>query len=197
MNDKAKYIPYHTRHKLYKYTTIIIITLLLGVYPSKNANGTGERLFYARLDIKYSDNRVKKSNFIMIPSDNEFRSVNFTYRLISGTADYAHNDPNIPIEKRAEHNAIQCLLEQYGLKSIKSKSTYFNNSGHNETVVSYEGLVKLPCKIIKKKFNKKNNACTITIKIAFSPIAFPDQWSMLKLKYKIQQFINNIISLFK
>ncbi len=177
------------------YFIILIIILIL--YPLKSVNGTETRLFYARVDIQYTNNRIKKSNLIMIPAENDFREKKITHVVISGTAGSLHNNPKVSIETRAAHNAIQLLLEKHGLKSLKSKSTTFNNSNHNDIVMSYEGYVKLPWKIIKKKFDKKNKLCTITIKIAFAPTTFPDKWQILKFKYKIKQLFKNFILLFK
>ncbi len=193
-NKKAKCIPHATRCRIPLFILIIII---FNLTSPKIAKSTETRIFYARIDIKYSDNRIKKSNFLMVPAENDFRAANFTYVLISGTANSAYNSRKLSLETAAEHNAIKYLLEQYGLKSVKSRSTDINNSGHTEMVISYEGAVKLPCKILKKKFDKKKGILTITIKIAFSPIAFPDKWSMLRLKRKIYQFFRNFILMFK
>ncbi len=175
----------------------IILIILLSFYPFKIVNGAETRLFYARVDIKYIDNRIKKSNLIMVPAENDFRMKKLTHVVISGTADSSHNNPELSIETRAADNAIQLLLERQGLKSLKSKLTTFSNSTHNEIVMSYEGTVKLPWKIIKKKFDKKNKLCTITIEIEFAPTTFPDKWQMQRFKYKIKQFFKNFILLFK
>ncbi len=176
---------------------LIFLIILLIFYPFKSVNGTETRLFYARVDIQYSNNRIKRSNLIMIPAENDFRPKKLTHVVISGTAGLSHNNPELSIETRAADSAIQLLLERQGLKSLKSNSTTFNNSTHNEIVMSYEGTVKLPWKIIKKKFDKKNKLCTITIDIEFAPTTFPDKWQMLRFKYKIKQLFKNFILLFK
>jgi len=190
----AKYIPQLLKNRLY---IIILLIFLLPLPPFMTVSKAGTRVFYARIDIKYSDGRIKKSNFLMVPAENDFRAANFTSVFITGTADFSHSVSEVSIETQAKHNAIKCLLEQRGLKSIKSKSTTVNNLQHTEFVLSYEGSVKLPLKIIKKKIDKQNNLCAIALEIEFAPIAFPDKWPILKFKYKIKQIFNNFISLFK
>ncbi len=191
---KYFYLPFLIRPRI---SYFIILIVLLCFFPSKMVNGTETRLFYARVDIKYSNNRIKKSNLLMVPAENDFRTKKLAHVVISGTAGFSHSNPELSIETRAADNAIQLLLERQGLKSLKSKLTTLNNSTHNEIVMSYEGIVKLPWKIIKKKFDKKNKLCTITIDIEFAPTTFPDRWQTQRFKYKIKQMFNNFILLFK
>ena len=209
-----KYAPVHTTLQLVKKTScmvnfivsiglrsrtyyFILLIILLSLYPFQSVNGNDSRLFYARLDIQYSNNRIKKSNLLLIPAENDFRPKKLTPVVISGTAGFSHNNPELSIETRAADCAIQLLLEKHGLKSLKSKLTTFNNSTHSDIVMSYEGYVNLPWKIIKKQFDKKNKLCTITIEIEFAPATFPDKWKMQRFKYKIKQLFKNFILLFK
>ncbi|GEM_PF-1290400 len=194
IKDSAKHIPKLLNHRPY---ILILLILLLILPPLSTRSNAESRLYYARIDIKYSDNKIEKSNFIMVPVENDFRAENFTSVFIKGTANFSYSIPGISIETQAEHNAIKRLLKQRGLKSIKSKSTSSNKLQHNEIVMSYEGVVKLPLKMINKKIDKQKNTCTISIEIEFAPIAFPDRWSMLKFKYKIKQILNHFILLFK
>ncbi len=191
---RAKYIPKLLKHRPF---ILILLVLLLILPPLSTITKAESRLYYARIDIKYSDNKIEKSNFLMVPAENDFRAENFTSVFIKGTANFSHSIPGISIETRAEHNALKCLLEQRGLKSMKSKSSFSNNLQHNEIVMSYEGVVKLPLTIINKKMDKQKNICTLSLKIEFAPIAFPDKWSILKFKYKIKQILNHFILLFK
>ncbi|MEA1969605.1 MAG: hypothetical protein U9N77_15470 [Thermodesulfobacteriota bacterium] len=188
----ANYIPNPTIFIL--FLSIIFTSVLL--YPLK-ADGQSEiKIFYARFDIKYSNNTIEKSNLLIIPAENDFRAEKFTTMIISGHADYSTTNAKTDIKTRAKHNAVKALLEHHGLKSLKSKSSKINNFFHNETVMSYEGAVKLPCQIVDVTFDKKHGGCRIKIKIEFAATAFPDKWRILQIKQKIEQTIDDILSLF-
>ncbi|MBF0205237.1 MAG: hypothetical protein HQK67_13280, partial [Desulfamplus sp.] len=166
-------------------------------------------VYYVRFDVKSVDNRIERSNLLIVPSNNEFRQEKFTLFLISGSADYsASGAKGLDIQTRAAHNAIKNFLETNGLQSVKSQSTTVNGLAHDntlehvrtmvndQTVVSFEGAVKLPYRMVKSSFDKEIGVYSVTIEIAFAPLAFPDKWEEMLLKYKMRSFFEEFKSFF-
>lgn len=154
-------------------------------------------VYYVRFDIKSANNRIERSNLLMVPAENEFRMENFTSFVISGGADYtASGKPGMAIQTRAEHNAIKNFLEIHGLESVKSQSTTVNGLAHSETVVSFEGAIRLPHRTVSSSFDADSGLYTVTIEISFAPLAFPDKWPEMQLKYKIRTLFRKMMSIF-
>lgn len=166
-------------------------------------------VYYVRFDVKSVDNRIERSNLLIVPSENEFRQEKFTTFIISGSADYSATDANgLDIQTRAIHNAIKNFLEENGLESVKSQSTTVRGLAqdrtdlhgqtlvNDQTVVSFEGAIKLPYKILSSSFNKEIGIYSVTIQLEFAPLAFPDRWADMRLKHKIKMLLNDFKSFF-
>ncbi|MBF0467359.1 MAG: hypothetical protein HQK61_00495 [Desulfamplus sp.] len=160
-------------------------------------------VYYVRFDIKSVDNRMARSNLLIVPSDNEFRQEGFLDFVISGSADYsATGTKGVDIQTRAAHNAIKNFLEANGLQSVKSQSTTVNGLAHGQsmvngqTVVSFEGAVKLPYKVIQGSFNKQTGIYSVTIELSFAPLAFPDKWKDMLFRHQIKMLFNEFKSFF-
>ncbi|WP_139786732.1 hypothetical protein [Desulfamplus magnetovallimortis] len=154
-------------------------------------------IYYVRFDIKSANNRIVRSNLLMVPAEDEFRMEKFTLFVISGDADEsAHGKTGMDIQTRAEHNAIKNLLERHGLESVKTQSGSVNGLAHSETVVSFEGAVKLPYKRTKSYFDKEKRVNTVTIEILFAPLVFPDKWEDMKVRHRIKTIFKNFMGWF-
>ncbi len=166
-------------------------------------------VYYVRFDVKSVDNRIERSNLLIVPSENEFRQEKFTKFIISGSADYSATDANgLDIQTRAIHNAIKNFLEENGLESVKSQSTTVRGLAqdrtdfhgqtlvNDQTVVSFEGAVKLPYKILSSSFNKEIGIYSVTMQLEFAPLAFPDRWKDMRFKHKIKMLLNDFKSFF-
>ena len=154
-------------------------------------------LYYVRFDIRSKDNRVERSNLLMIPADGEYRADKFSSHVITGSADNAQaGQKGMSLQTRAEHNAIKLFLEHHGLESVKSQSATVNGLAHTEAVVSYEGAIWLPYKRISHHFDSKDGLYTVSIEVLFAPLAFPDKWQEMALKYKINHFFRKFFSFF-
>ncbi|MFO7883907.1 MAG: hypothetical protein R6U68_03715 [Desulfobacteraceae bacterium] len=144
---------------------------------------------------------METSNLILIPAENDFRPEKFSPWVVSGTAGGNTGGNSSTgadrLNVQARHNAIKGLLEEKGLKSVKNKTGFFNNASNSETIMSYEGVIKLPCQTIDRKYYQNPDRCMVKIKIDFAPIAFPDKWRMLMVKYKIKQAAKQFFYLFK
>lgn len=175
----------------------IFAFFILIIFPALTYSENNLSLYYVRFDIKSVDNRIERSNLLIIPSKDEFRQEKFAPFVISGSADYkATGSKGVNIQTRAAHNAIRNFLEVNGLESVKSQSTSVNGLAHDQTVVSFEGAVKLPYKIINGTFNTETGIYSVTIELLFAPLAFPDQWENMLLQYKIKSLFNEFKSFF-
>ncbi|MBF0257547.1 MAG: hypothetical protein HQK62_01710 [Desulfamplus sp.] len=182
---------------------ILLLCLTASISPSLLYSKNNLSLYYVRFDIKSVNNRMERSNLLMIPSDNEFRQERFSKFVISGSADYsATGIKGVNIQTRAVHNAIKNFLESNGLQSVKSQSTavgglaYGQSMVNDQTVVSFEGAVKLPYKVIQSSFNKETGIYSVTIELTFAPLAFPDKWEDMLLKHQIKMLFNEFKSFF-
>ncbi|MEA2059895.1 MAG: hypothetical protein U9P10_05130 [Thermodesulfobacteriota bacterium] len=167
------------------------------IFPGKTLSSPETKIFYARFDIRFASNTMDKSNLILIPAENDFRSEKFFPWVVSGTAGGNSSTGADRLNVQARHNAIKALLEEKGLKSVKNKTNFINKTSSSETIMSYEGVIKLPCQTIDREYHQNPDTCMVKIKIDFAPIAFPDKWKMMMLKYKIKQAVTQFFYLFK
>ncbi len=152
-----------------------------------------KRVFYARFDVQTRGYQIEKSNLLLVPAENEFRAENFSTHIITGKAQrYANVNKKISIEKRAEHDALKNLLEKKGLKSVKSKSTTVNAEASTDTVMSYEGAVELPVRILSNGYDGSYKVYSVKMEVMFAPIAFPDKWETMRLKNKVKLFFRGL-----
>ncbi len=125
----------------------------------------------------------------MVPAENEFRAENFSPIPVSGLVLAGPQESNQTLDNLARKKAFKRLLEQHGLKSVKT---------HNqETIISYEGLISTPITLRISPYNADLTGYPYTAEIQFAPIAFPDQWDTLKTKFRIKQIFHDFILLFK
>ncbi|MBF0573480.1 MAG: hypothetical protein HQK69_06945 [Desulfamplus sp.] len=188
----------------------LIINGQLNIYNQDKLHAEiSTSIYYVRFDIKSVDNRIERSNLLMVPAEDEFRQKQFTSFVISGSADYlANGQKGVDIQTRAAHNAIRNFLEENGLESVKSQSTTVKGLAHDktdahgqtmvneQTVVSFEGAIKLPYKILSSKFNSETGIYSVTIEITFAPLAFPDKWDKMLLNHEIKMLFNQFRSFF-
>ena len=187
--NKAKPMP----SLFFFFTAAVILALTPLISQGKGVQKT----YYARLDVKYTDNSIASDNLLLFPAENDFRAEKFTLVEQSGIALSSDKETKIDLKTEAKHDAIKRLLEEKGLKSIKSKTTKTNGLYQNEVVMSYEGAVKLPCQIIDISYDTAKNQCRVKLKVAFSAIAFPDRWQSLRIKQIIKQTFNQFILFFR
>ncbi len=180
---------------IYFQSFLIVIGFVLAI--AGMCDGFQGGLYYVRFDIRSKDNRLERSNLLMIPADGEYRAENFFTHVITGSADNAQaGQKGMSLQTRAEHNAIKLFLEHHGLESVKSQSATVNGLAHSETVVSYEGAIWLPYKRISHHFDSNAGLYTVSIEVLFAPLAFPDRWEDMALKYKINQLFRKFFSFF-
>jgi hypothetical protein len=147
--------------------------------------------FYIRTDMKVVNGIITEKNLLMNPAGDDFRANKLKPYSVAGTPDEKSNfSPDIS----AEHNALINLLENHGLKSIQNKTVNSAFQVHEETILSYEGIIIVPYK--KNISFNKNGELIATIEVMYSPLADPEKWSWLFLKKKVVDFFGYMLSLF-
>ncbi len=166
------------------FACLTICVLISATYPDE-----GIDRYYIKYDIKSSKNIVMNDNLLMIPAKNDFRAEKFSRISVSGVLSAALGESNESAQKRIKENALKHILLNNGLKSVKTKDY--------DTVVSYEGMIITPLTLIKNTYNEERNGYLYEVRVEFSPIAFPDRWETLNMKYKIKEFFYDFFQLFK
>jgi len=148
----------------------------------------GISCFYVRYDIKSSNNKISDRNLLMIPDSNEFRAEKFSQINVAGVISADSKQNQISVEKMVREDSLKAILVKNGLQSVNTKDF--------DTVISYEGVIITPVKILKTVYNENQNTYSYEVLIEFSPIAFPDKWETLNMKYRIKKTLNNFFELF-
>ncbi len=163
--------------------------MILVAYTGLSSAYEGIQTYYIRYDIKTSNNKIVEDNLIMVPAENEFRAENFSQIRVKGAISADPQDSEPGVSKKIREDAMKTALMKHGLKSIKTKD--------NDTVLSCEGAVITPLTIIKKVYNRQKGTYVYTIRMQFAPIAFPDRWNRLGVKYRIRELMHDFIQFFK
>lgn len=189
--ENAKGIPGTAAIAVMIVALVAAASLHGGEDPSRQTS-----VYYLRLDILYSDNAHDRSNLMMIPAANEYRTENFTRITTTGTAK-ASGSPSAPdVLTRAKHNGFKYILEHQGLCSVKNQAATVKNSSHSSTIMSYEGAVKLPCTLKNHHYDPATDTVSVTLEVDFAPLQFPDKWGYLKLKSTLKEFAGDLFSIF-
>ncbi len=176
-----------TYNPFFKILGLVISIFIFGISQSLAYEGLDT--YYIKYDVKSSKNQITQDNLVMVPAKNEFRAENFSLVTVSGAISADPDGSSKSVEGRIQHHALKTLLVQSGLKSVSSKDL--------DTVLSYEGVIITPLKIINKTYNEYNNQYRYDAQIEFSPIAFPNEWESLHRKNKIKDIFSNFFELFK
>jgi len=163
---------------------IIFITLSITLHASE-----GIKTYYIRYDVKSSKNKIVDDNLMMIPAKNEFRAEKFSQIPTTGAISATLGESKVSVEKRIRNSSLKAILVNNGLKSIKTKDF--------DTVISYEGVIITPLNITKNSYNEEQNSYFYEVMVEFSPIAFPDRWGTLNIRYKIKEIFYDFFQLFK
>jgi hypothetical protein len=181
-------MPFFLKKISYFSPVVIFVCLTVGFHAWATAS-EGIDHYYVRYDFKSSKNQITDARLTMVPADNEFRAENFSLSQVSGVISSHGRESKPAIEKRVKENALKHLLENKGLKSVKT---------HNhDTIVSYEGVVITPMDISILAYDDDREGYGYRARIQFCPIAFPDQWEGLNFKHKLKEFFHDFFMLFK
>lgn len=145
--------------------------------------------YYIRFDFQSSSHRVTDGKLTMVPAHEAFRAANFSYFPISGFIPSLPQEAAQATEAKIKQKAFIQVLEQKGLKSVKT----FNH----DTIVSYEGCVQLPIALYISPYDHENKGFSYSGRILFSPLSFPDQWESLHRRFKIKKLLDNFFLFFQ
>lgn len=148
----------------------------------------GIETFYIRYDVKSSKNTIVDAALLMIPAKDEFRAEKFSQITITGVISSHPAGGRVINDKTVREDALKTILAKNGLKSIKTKDL--------DTIISYEGVIITPVNILNTIYNKDGDNYSYEVRVEFSPIAFPDKWKTLDMKYKIKKTIYEFFDLF-
>jgi hypothetical protein len=184
-------MPENFRNQLiYTLMMIVLIVSLAFIFvtPATIAY-EGIKTYYIRYDVKSSKNSIIDDNLLMTPAKNEFRAEKFSQIIISGVISADLKGTDVNFENKIKNDTLKSILIKNGLKSLKAMDY--------DTVISYEGVIITPVKILKTVYNEEQDIYSYEAMVEFSPIAFPDQWEKLNMKYKIKKVIYDFFELFK
>ncbi len=181
-------MPKNYKRRLLYVLIPFLFFIIISTSTSIQAN-EGISTYYIRYDVQSSRNKIINDNLLMIPAKNDFRAEKFSQFFTTGVISATPGEPEPLIDKRIKENSLKTILVESGLKSVKIKD--------NDTVISYEGIINTPLHIIQKTYNEAQNNFSYKVNVEFSPLAFPDRWETLHLKYKFKKMFSNFFELFK
>jgi len=171
------------------YTLLAVPLIILPASCITACAYEGIETYYVRYDVKSSKNKIVDDALLMVPAEKEFRAENFSQISTTGVISAAPGESKLSVEKRIRDSSLKNILVNKGLKSIKTKDY--------DTVISYEGVFIAPLNILKNTYNEKQGNYFYAVQVEFSPIAFPDRWETLNMKYKIKEIFHDFFQLFK
>ena len=171
----------------------LIVFLFIFVFISYDLSASESSLYYVRYDYKTRNGLLVESNLLMIPAKEEFRIKSFMKYRITGKA--LVSEKSDPLSA-AKQDALKNILQSFGIKSIHNKSISDQTNHNEETVLSYEGLIKTPYYILNQGFTDNSNHYEVEMDIFFSPITYPSDWSFNYFKKKLYDILHNMISVF-
>lgn len=170
------------------YTPVLALFLLITALNTATCAYEGIETYYIRYDVISSKNRIINDNLLMVPAKNEFRAEKFSLVTTTGVISAVSGESKITIEQRIKNNFLKAILVNNGLKSVKVKDY--------DTVVSYEGVIITPLNILKNSYNEEQDNFLYEVQVEFSPIAFPDRWETLNMKYRIKKIFHDFFQFF-
>lgn len=169
--------------------TAVMFLFLISLKPLTAGHIDAISRYYIRFDLKSSSQRITDGKLTMVPTHEEFRAAKFSYFPVSGIIQAPPQEANRTIEAKVKQNAFIQLLEQRGLKSVKTLNY--------DTIVSYEGCVQMPISLFISPYDDKKNGFPYTARVLFSPLSFPDHWESLRRQFKIKELIDNFFLFFQ
>ncbi|MFZ5573369.1 MAG: hypothetical protein ACOZF0_23445 [Thermodesulfobacteriota bacterium] len=179
------------------FTTHILAELLLlisirAVIPTLTlAEADQTSLYFGRFSMVSRNGMIVESQLELQPTETEYRMEGFQrIRAVGVAAPGAGQD----ITAAAGHDAVARILWARGLKSVSASGTLYNALADDRVRMNYEGVVRYPFRIVDKQF--ENGVYRFDLEVEFAPLAFPDQWSYLGLKYRTRQTLDWLLHFF-
>jgi hypothetical protein len=187
----------HGKHGI--YLLLIVFTILhlfacsLDIAVAFDDSGK-TAVYYIRLDQKIKNGVYETDSLTMVPGDEDYRRLSFRKLIIKGRINpVSKTDPLTA----AKNDALERLLLKEGVKSIRNKSQRDMDNTYEESVISYEGYVRTPYKILAQGYSKDGALFNIDMEVDFAPMSYPPEWSFRHIRKKFNDSVAYIISLFQ
>lgn len=187
----------HGKHGI--YSIVLMFTLIhLFALPHDAAATFGDigkaSVYYIRLDQKSRNGTYETDSMTMIPADEDYRRLSFRTFVIKGRINAASKTDPLTA---AKHDAFEMLLLKEGIKSIRNKSQKDMDNTYEESVISYEGYIRTPYRILTQGYSKDGTLFNIDMEVDFAPISYPSEWSFRYIRKKFSDSMAYILSLFR
>lgn len=171
---------------------LIMTVILCFIYTTSESSPSAT--FYIRLDQKTRNGVYLTDVLTMTPADDDFRKLSFRKIRIKGQV-LTSSGTDYMLEAR--NDAYENLLIKKGTKSIRAKIKKDNESSLEESVVSYEGYVKIPHKVAEQHYSADGKTFHMSIDVEFAPMACPSRWSYYRIKKSISDTFRYFFSFFQ
>jgi hypothetical protein len=171
-----------------------LICIFTPCVQNTHASGTAPDIFYIRSDIKITNGQESENKLLMVPAQNDYRVTSFTPYTIRGISLLPEVTDAVSVAKQ---DALKHLLKTYGVKSIQNKSISKEGHIHDETILSFEGFIKIPYTVLQQTVNKDNHTFEIKLEVSFAPLAYPSAWTFQYYKKKLYDTLKNMLSVFE
>ncbi len=176
------------------FLVFILLGFMFCFYPSAaGPANTPSTIYYIRLDQKIRNGTYVTDALTMSPAEDDYRRLSFKHLSIQGRI----LTVSIPDPMTAARNdAYERLLLTQGTRSIRARTQRDRDGSLDESVVSYEGYVRIPHTVTAQGYSKDGAVFTVEMNVEFAPMAYPPQWSFRSLKKKIGDALAYFLSFF-
>jgi hypothetical protein len=187
----------HGKHGIFHI--VLLFTLLhVFLFPYDVAEAFEDNgktsVYYIRLDQKSRNGVYETDSLTMVPADEDYRRLSFKKFVIKGRINAASKTDPLTA---AKHDALERLLLKEGIKSIRNKSQRDMDNTYEESVISYEGYIRTPYRILNQGYSKDGALFNIDMDADFAPISYPPEWSFRYIRKKFSDSMAYILSLFQ
>lgn len=172
---------------------VLTVSMILGLSVAAASSVTRDTIYYIRLDQKIRNGTYVTDTLTMSPAEDDYRRLPFKRLSIQGRILTASvTDPM----GAARNDAYERLLINQGTRSVRARTQTDRDGSLDESVVSYEGYVRIPHTVTAQGYSKDGATFTVEMNVEFAPMAYPTQWSFRSLKKKIGDALAYFLSFF-
>jgi len=164
------------------------------LFLAVSAGAAPTSIYYSKLYVQTTNGIITDSGLEMLPARSEFRMEKFSCFQVTGEIT---GDTTLDTLTEAKQNAISKILLAHGLKSVKSSRVLINSESRDKTILNYEGVVRIPCRVLEADFLENPTNRGVHMEVWFAPMAFPSEWSSLYWKALIKNAFLDAAAFFK
>jgi hypothetical protein len=171
-----------------------LLIFLQAIFIAASAGAEPTSIYYSKFYVQTTNGIITDSGLEMLPARSEFRMEEFNCFQLTGEIS---GNTQLDALSEAKHNAISKILVAHGLKSVKSRRVLINSEAQDRTILNYEGVVRIPCRVLEEDFSKNYTNPGVSMEVWFAPMAFPSEWSSLYWKTVIKNAFLSVPYFFK